>query len=381
MKAKRYDDKLLKRDARARADAIRDVISLNVDASAVTLMRKCIEANIPTHGGEVQALRQQYMKVAASTAPKAVVSAIRSAMRGDPEAATAELYDQIEPAVRGEMEKHHAEFVQKVLTAPLPLKVQLTQLNLDKLKTAEMERKRKEITALERDIKRDKAQLDRLEALAEENTAKEKRLKAGLTPLAAEAKLTPPRLAETAPLPEAVAQRFSDKLEGKAQDLPTLPPELEIGKQDNAEGSRVRLRWVEDLFLQKPQLNSNDAYMLLQATFGIGINNLLILEALKAVRELNGMRFITRRRSEQPVIEVPAPAPPVKRVMDPATRLLVTWPDCGPPVPATVGTLGDVMTTIEAMGVDLATCETWRPMKVKTAVKVVTTVTAEVDDD
>lgn len=179
-------------------------------------------------------------------------------------------------------------------------------------------------------------------------------------------------------LPDAIASRFEAKMSGVAKVLPDLPPELEVGKQDNAAGRDVRTRWMEDFFLQKPAMSGNEAQLALQATFGIGLDSTIVQETLKLVREVNGMRYITRSRSSASEAAgapqtVPPPVPGPK---DP--RLMITWPGCGAPEKTTADKLTESLRfIIDTAGVKPEEIEIWKPARAK----IFTQIHAELDEN
>jgi hypothetical protein len=245
--------------------------------------------------------------------------------------------------------------------------VRPTFANLSELAAASEKRK---VAEAERAVKHEERTKEREEQWAKER-AEERRLKVeNLPPIEDLIRAEPKTLADS------VGMMFGERLgEGEAPQV-ELPPELAPGRTDSASGAAVRLRWVEDLLLQKPQLTSTDCQMAMYATFGIGLNNVDVTEALKAVRELNGMRYITRTRQPAPEpIAAPVPAQAAPKASDPQAPRLLEFIEAGVTryLTTTVAGLQKTITDLK-LGQDAAFM-VWRPAKTKV------TVVVSVEDD
>lgn len=173
--------------------------------------------------------------------------------------------------------------------------------------------------------------------------------------------------AETETLAAKVGSAFEAKLDGVRPAL-ALPDELRAGTQDNAEGRVVRRTWAEDLLIQQPTLNSNDVQTALRATFGLGLDSETVLDALKAVREINGMRYITRRR----VAPIDAPPPPRPKPDGNAPRLLEYL--VGDVVRYASTTVAGLQGALERLGaehgINPQAISVWRPARTRVLVQV-----------
>jgi hypothetical protein len=154
--------------------------------------------------------------------------------------------------------------------------------------------------------------------------------------------------AETSDLSEQVAQHFESKLDGSSFN-PDTPEDLIEGQRDNEAGRTIRTRWMEDLMLQKPGLTSTDIQAAMQAVFGIGINSEIVSEALKTVRELHGMRYISRRRADPLLHDTYLAAQAVPRKPpDPNSPRLIEYL-VGSEVRYEYSTLGTLQDTIDRL--------------------------------
>lgn len=374
---------LLKNDPAARAASIRTlIVGMRPDSGVKEILRKCHLFKIPATRDEVMAARTQVRKLSIGALGEiaknaTVVAETAETEMGDATLLTAEESDAYLDGVHQEM------LYQKAITAPVP--TPFTQ-KVDSAAVAAQiaeERERKEKLRIEREARSAERAKEK-----EKQWAKEREAEAAKPPE------TPPEeiKAKTEELPDAIAHRFSNRLNGATTTPAELPPELVAGKQDNAEGRAVRLRWAEDFVLQQPHMHSGDVQLALQATFGIGLNSAVVQDILKTVRELNGMRYITRKRTELPptleaaepqIIEVPRKAQP----LPPETKVLITWVYRGAPAPqppmkrATIGTLAQSLTELANLKVDLSTVEVYRQIKVNHETVTTVTVLAEVEDD
>jgi hypothetical protein len=140
------------------------------------------------------------------------------------------------------------------------------------------------------------------------------------------------------------------------------------GRKDSDAGQTIRIRWAEDLMLQQPQLTSTDIQAAMLAVFGIGVDSRLVSEALKAVRELNGMRYISRRRADPLLHDTYLAAQAVPRKPpDPNSPRLIEYLVDGQARYQTT-TLGQLQATLDKLSdtYDIATAalvQVWRLTK------------------
>lgn len=355
--------------------AVRDVVlELGPTSSINRIARTCIEKGIPVNKPLIATIRKDVRKtfqalplskiVELGEASK-VVAAVKAKVDGaQTEEELAALDAELAPAAT-----FARTMLDQVRTQP-PLKFPSHEDHVREMVEAEQERERKRRAEQAREERRAVVVAEKEAKWAAERAAQEasKRLEEERALAATQPGYI---VAETADVAEAVGQRFEAKMNGEAS-LPELPEDLLPGRLKNNAGHSVRRRWLEDLLLQKPSLNSLDAAAALQATFGLGLDNIVILETLKAARELHGLKY--RALPRAPTIDItPVPVvPALPKPIDPNAPRLLEYLDGGEVryVTTNVGNMqGTLERLIEAHGHDF-TYQVWKPSKTKTKVTV-----------
>lgn len=333
---KRYNAEQLKSDVKARAEAIRGIISENPDDSIHSLTNKCMRSNIPTRFDEVKALRLEHRKAATQAWMK----------------------EPLKHPMAAQLEKVIKEVAKEVVTpAPAPKPVipsvgprvtwvhpkpapVMTAISNESTKVSQLlaEAQRQKEIGLEQERTR----------VAKEEREKQR---AAVPPVIPTKPVVPPPAA--APGQSVVQPEERLYVLPPGIKLPADKPEYARGhERKSADGTLARHTYLEDVLLDNPDITSPEAYAAVRVKFGVGVDNYTILDAMHRVREAAGLPSTklnlgrvspkaqqhADRQARKQAAPVVKPAPPAPVVQAPVVKAAPVSAPVQPPLGPTTNT-------------------------------------------